>query len=49
MGSEIKTRGVKVETRASKSLHAKFKKHCKGLNVSIAQRMRDLMQKDLKK
>ena len=48
MAAEVKTKGVKAETIVSKSLRAKFKKHCKKLNVSVSQRLRDLMQKDLK-
>lgn len=46
MGQEKKL--VKVETATSKTLRAKFKRHCKKLNVSVAQRLRDLMQKELK-
>lgn len=48
MASEIKSKGVKLETTVSKSLRKKFKIRCAGLNVSMAQRLRDLMQKDLK-
>ena len=48
MGAEIKTNGVKMETKASKNLHAKFTRRCKNLNVSVAQRLRDLMQMDIK-
>lgn len=48
MAAEQKTGGVKLETTASKSLHKKFKSNCKKLGVSMAQRMRDLVQKDLK-
>ena len=40
---------VKVETSTSITLRKKFKKHCKGLNVSVSQRLRDLMQAELKK
>lgn len=47
MPAEIKTKGVAVETTTSESLRKKFKKHCRRLNVSVAQRLRDLMQKDL--
>lgn len=50
MASEIKSKNsVKVETSTSKSLRQNFKRHCKSLNVSVSQRLRDLMQKDLKK
>lgn len=48
MSSEIKTGGVISQTRTSKGLKNKFKQHCKKLNVSMSQRLRDLMQKDLK-
>lgn len=49
MSAEIKT-GVKVETSTSRSLREKFKRHCrKNLNVTVSQRLRDLMQADLKK
>ncbi len=49
MGAEVKSKGVKVETEVSKSLREKFKRHChKKLNVSVSQRLRDLMQKDMK-
>lgn len=49
MPAEKKTSTVKVTVPCSKSLRAKFNRHCKKLNVSAAQRIRDLMQKDLKK
>lgn len=49
MSAEIKTKGVKVETTTSTSLRKKFKSHCKKLNVTVAQRLRDLMQLDMKK
>jgi hypothetical protein len=48
MASEIKTKGKKIEVIASKNLHRFFKKRCKKLNVSMSQRLRDLIQKDLK-
>lgn len=48
MSSEIKTKGVTTEVMTSKNLKANFKKRCKKLNVSMSQRLRDLMQKDLK-
>jgi hypothetical protein len=41
--------GVKVETKLAPSLHKKFKSNCRKLNVSMSQRVRDLIQKDLKK
>lgn len=47
MGAEKKE--VTVEAKTSKTLKKNFKRHCKGLNVSVAQRLRDLMQKDIKK
>lgn len=46
---EIKSRSTKVETVLSPSLKAKFKSRCKKLNVSAAQRLRDIVQQDLKK
>ena len=49
MAAEIKTKGVKMETIASTSFRKKFKAHCKKLNVSVSQRLRDLAQKDMKK
>lgn len=48
MAAEKKTKGVKLETIASVSLKKKFKARCKKLNVSVAQRLRDLAQKDIK-
>lgn len=48
MAAEIKSNGVKLETKVSKTLRKKFKIRCAELNVSMAQRLRDLMQKDLK-
>jgi hypothetical protein len=49
MPAEKKSNGKKLESVASASLHNKFKAHCKKLNVSMSQRIRDLVQKDLKK
>jgi hypothetical protein len=46
--SAEKKAGRTVETNVSVSLAKKFKSHCKKLNVSMAQRLRDLMQKDVK-
>lgn len=40
--------GPKLEARSSKTLHRDFKRRCKKLNVSAAQRIRDLVQRDLK-
>lgn len=48
MAAEVKSKGPKVETRVSQSLKSKFKKRCKKLNVSVSQRMRDLIQADVK-
>jgi len=48
MARETKTGGQKLETVLSPSLHKKFKKQCKKLNISMAQQMRDLIQKSLK-
>lgn len=48
MAAEKKTKGAKFETVGSASLKKKFRAHCKKLNVSQAQRMRDLIQKDVK-
>ena len=48
MPAETKTKGMKLETTAAPSLWKKFKNHCRKLNVSMAQRIRDLIQKDLK-
>ncbi|MBL0255832.1 MAG: hypothetical protein IPQ27_13170 [Chitinophagaceae bacterium] len=47
MAAEKKSKGVKVIFDAA-SLRKKFNKHCKSLNVSASQRMRDMMQKELK-
>ena len=49
MTAEIKTSNVKIESPVAKTLHNKFKKHCKKLNVSMAQRVRDLIQQDIKR
>ncbi len=48
MPAEKKSYSATVETTLSVSLKKKFKSHCRKLNVSVAQRLRDLMQKDLK-
>ena len=49
MAAEIKTGNVKLDVALALSLRTKFKKHCAKLNVSVAQRIRDLMQADMKK
>lgn len=49
MASEKKTNGRKITVELSDSLLSKFARHCKKLNVSMAQRVRDIMQKDMKK
>lgn len=49
MSAEVKTKGAKVETIVSKSLHKQFRSRCKKLNVSMSQRLRDLMQNETKK
>ena len=48
MAAEKKTNGRKITVELSDSLLKKFTRHCKKLNVSMAQRVRDLLQKDLK-
>lgn len=48
MGAEVKSGSAKTEVTTSVSLKKKFARHCKKLNVSMSQRLRDLMQKDLK-
>lgn len=47
MSSEVKTGKIFLQGRCSKNLKNKFKKHCKDLNVSEAQRLRDLAQQDI--
>jgi hypothetical protein len=48
MASEKKSNGAKITIECAKSLRQKFKKHCKSLNVSASQRLRDLIQKDIR-
>lgn len=48
MSAEIKTSRHTVESRLSKSLKAKFKKLCKKQKESVSQRLRDLIQADVK-
>lgn len=48
MAAETKTKGETLETVLAKSLKKQFKARCKKLNVSMSQRMRDLIQRDLK-
>ncbi|MGN6435986.1 MAG: hypothetical protein ACTHMM_05605 [Agriterribacter sp.] len=48
MPAEIKSKGVKVETTVSRTLRDRFKRHCKKMNVSVSQHLRDLMQVALK-
>lgn len=48
MATEVKSKGPKIEARVSKGLKKKFKARCKKLNVSQSQRLRDLIQQDLK-
>lgn len=48
MAAEQKTVGTKVETTISATTHKKFKAKARKLGVSMAQRVRDLIQKDLK-
>jgi hypothetical protein len=47
MSSEIKSGHIFLQGRCSKNLKNRFKKHCKELNVSEAQRIRDLAQQDI--
>lgn len=49
MPGEIKTRGPKLETRVSKTFHKRFTAHCKRMEISVAQHLRDLVQADMKK
>lgn len=48
MASEVKTKGKQYKFHLSANLHKRFKTRCKKLNISAAQRLRDLMQADLK-
>jgi len=49
MPAEIKSKGAKVETITSPSLRKRYQRHCKKVhNLSVAQRLRDMMQLDLK-
>jgi hypothetical protein len=48
MSSEIKSGSTFLQGRCSKSLKSKFKKHCKDLNVSMSQRIKDLAQADMR-
>lgn len=48
MGAEKKSTSSKFEASASTSLKKKFGRHCRKLNVSMAQRIRDLVQKDMR-
>jgi hypothetical protein len=48
MPAEQKTTEHRVETKLSQRAKREFKRRCNRLNVSIAQRMRDLIQQDLK-
>ena len=43
-----KKQGVKVTFECAASLRKRFKQHCKRMNVSAAQRFRDMMQKELR-
>ena len=47
MGREKKD-GKPVVTQLAPSLKAKFKSHCKKMGVSMAQRLRDLVQLEVK-
>lgn len=49
MPSEVKTGRIKFEAKTSQSLKSKFQRHCKKLNVSMGQRIRDLVQADMKR
>jgi len=49
MPAETKTSNVKLDVPVALSLREKFKKHCKKLNISVSQRVRDLIQQDMKK
>lgn len=46
MPAEIKAGKVKMDFALSASLRKKFHRRCKKLNVSAAQRLRDLVQQD---
>jgi hypothetical protein len=48
MSSEVKSGKIFLQGRCSKNLKNKFTKHCANLNVSEAQRLRDLVQADLR-
>lgn len=49
MPAETKSKGVKVETTTSPSLRKKYQRHCRKIHdLSVSQRLRDLMQLDLK-
>lgn len=48
MPTEIKSKGQKVETFLSASLHKKFKAKVKKANSSMSQCIRDLVQKYVK-
>ncbi len=49
MASETRTSKTKVTFELSKSLREKFTRQSKKLNTSVAQRLRDYMQSQLKK
>lgn len=49
MATETKSNGSALETNLATSLKKKFKSRCKKLNVSMAERLRDLIQQDVKK
>lgn len=48
MASETKTKGLTLETVLAPRLKKQFKARCKKLNVSMSQRLRELIQQDLK-
>lgn len=43
MAKEKKVGGVKIETNVATGAYKNFKRRCKNLNVSMAQRLRDLI------
>lgn len=48
MPRETKTSTTKITFSLAESLRDKFNRHCAKLNVSAAQRLRDLAQQDIK-
>lgn len=48
MAREIRSKGAKIEASLAPSLKKKFRRLCKKEKISMSERIRELIQRDLK-